>query len=62
MEAHHSNRGRIRDGPSVTIIEKVPSFMTKKLVGLADDIFAFKVQWGLLRKDIVAGSSEAAAI
>lgn len=62
MEAHHSKRVRNGDGPSVTVIETVLTFVAERPLSIDEVPSRFVVTSGLQRKDTVAGSSEAATI
>lgn len=62
VETHRDKRVRIGDGPSVTVQEAVPTFLSQRPPSLDEDTSPFTVTWGLQRRDTVVGSSEAAAV
>lgn len=62
VETHRSKRVIIGDGPSVTVTEKVPTYVAERPLSIDKDPSIFVMTWDLQRKDSVAGSSKAAAI
>ncbi|XP_074351438.1 uncharacterized protein LOC141690546 [Apium graveolens] len=62
VETHRDKRVRIGDGPSVTVKEAVPTFLSQRPLSLDEDTSPFTVTWGLQRRDTVVGSSKAATV
>lgn len=62
METNRTKWVRIGDGPSVTVMEAVPSFVAKKSLRIDEDPSPFYSDMELQRKDTIAGNSEAAAV